>query len=330
MTERSKTIFVTGGSGFVGKALLKRLTAKGWTVLAMARSESAAKIVADLGAEPVIASLEDLDTCTEALSRSGAVVHLAARKSGSKVADYWRDNHDTAVDLAQRSCASGVSRFVFVSTGSLAARAGEPACCVKEDEPVGDQAWLPYLDTKKNAERSIQSCDIHGQFRTVSLRPCLIWAQDAPFADNVTSGSWRAINGGDHLHSTIHVDNLAQAIELVLKADDAQLAPVFHVNDYPTGDPKTLRLAEVVEALRKSRGLSGVGSTVSYGLAKAGAGVTDFFFRLFNPGSVLGARAAVQMFGQELTTDDSLIRERLGYEAEHDAREILARLSEAS
>ena len=51
--------FVTGGSGFIGGALIERLRREGWTVRALARSDSAAARVAELGAEPVRGDLED-------------------------------------------------------------------------------------------------------------------------------------------------------------------------------------------------------------------------------------------------------------------------------
>ena len=45
-------VFVTGGSGFVGGALVQRLVAEGRVVKALARSEAAAEIVRALGAQP--------------------------------------------------------------------------------------------------------------------------------------------------------------------------------------------------------------------------------------------------------------------------------------
>ena len=52
------TAFVTGGSGFVGGALIERLRREGWDVRALARSERAAERVRELGAEPVMGDLE--------------------------------------------------------------------------------------------------------------------------------------------------------------------------------------------------------------------------------------------------------------------------------
>ena len=53
MTTIPSTAFVTGGSGFIGSALISRLVEGGCTVHALARSETSAEAVAALGAEPV-------------------------------------------------------------------------------------------------------------------------------------------------------------------------------------------------------------------------------------------------------------------------------------
>ena len=51
--------FVTGGSGFIGGALVRRLVADGWTVRALARSDASARAVGEHGAEPVRGELDD-------------------------------------------------------------------------------------------------------------------------------------------------------------------------------------------------------------------------------------------------------------------------------
>jgi uncharacterized protein YbjT (DUF2867 family) len=51
--------FVTGGSGFIGGMLVKRLRDEGWAVRALARSEAAAARLRELGAEPVTGDLGD-------------------------------------------------------------------------------------------------------------------------------------------------------------------------------------------------------------------------------------------------------------------------------
>src|SRR3954466_5082 len=80
--------FVTGGSGFVGGALIERLRREGWDVRALARSERAATRVRELGAEAVMGDLDDvrIEDCKNAF-------HAAAKAEDfGDPADFERVN----------------------------------------------------------------------------------------------------------------------------------------------------------------------------------------------------------------------------------------------
>ena len=59
MNDRERTAFVTGGSGFIGGRLIRRLVGEGWRVRSLARSEAAAAKVSADGAEPAHGDLDD-------------------------------------------------------------------------------------------------------------------------------------------------------------------------------------------------------------------------------------------------------------------------------
>jgi uncharacterized protein YbjT (DUF2867 family) len=79
MAAATTTAFVTGGSGYVGRNLIRHLVARGDKVRALARSESAAQLVQALGAEPVRGDLDDIDVLTEGMR--GAVEGHATRQA---------------------------------------------------------------------------------------------------------------------------------------------------------------------------------------------------------------------------------------------------------
>src|SRR5436309_3518279 len=73
------TAFVTGGSGFVGGALIRRLVRDGWTVRGLARSDSSERAVADAGAEPVRGDVSDVDAMRTGATGAEVTFHAAAK-----------------------------------------------------------------------------------------------------------------------------------------------------------------------------------------------------------------------------------------------------------
>src|ERR1700722_6255990 len=111
------TAFVTGGSGFVGGTLVRRLVADGWTVRALARSDAAAAAVVAAGAVPVRAELAHLAQAAEQLTGCDVAFHAAAHTAEFDRPDAYRrvnvDGTRAVVDACRRS---GVRRLVHVSS----------------------------------------------------------------------------------------------------------------------------------------------------------------------------------------------------------------------
>ena len=70
-------MFVTGATGFVGSAVVQELVKSGHTVLGLARNETGAKALVAMGAEPLLGSLDDLDSLKRGAAAADAVMHLA-------------------------------------------------------------------------------------------------------------------------------------------------------------------------------------------------------------------------------------------------------------
>jgi nucleoside-diphosphate-sugar epimerase len=105
-------VFVTGGSGKIGLPLVKQLVGDGERVLALARSDASARVLADVGAEPVRGSLEEVDSMRAACAEADTVVHLAGGVRGpGRVTPDVLNRQGT-----ENLLAAGADQLVYVSS----------------------------------------------------------------------------------------------------------------------------------------------------------------------------------------------------------------------
>ena len=210
--------FVTGGSGFIGGALVRRLVADGWTVRALARSDASADAVRERGAEPVRGELDDVASMAAGAAGCEVAFHCAAQLGdwGARE-DFERGNVAGTRNALAAARQAGVRRFVHVGT-EAALLAGEPLVEVDERAPLRFDSPALYSSTKARAEEAVIEANRDG-LETVVVRPRFVWGRGdttllPAMAEMVRAGRFAWIGGGRHRTSTTHVDNAVEGLLL--------------------------------------------------------------------------------------------------------------------
>jgi nucleoside-diphosphate-sugar epimerase len=310
-----RTVFVTGGSGFLGGALLDALAERGETARALARSAAAEAVVTARGALPVRGDLTDLAALTAAMRGAELVVHCAARLAGSwaDLADFERTNVEGTRVVLQAARSAGVPRLVLVSTEQV----------VLGDRPLvdADESWPyparwpgPYARTKAEAEQLVLVASTP-ELATVAVRPRMVWGRGdttllPALVDAARSGRLRWVDGGDHLTSTTHVRNAVEGI--LAAADRGRGGQAYFVTD---GAPLPFR--EFATALLATQGVPAPTGTVSGRVARAAASGAGALWRALPlPGRPPLDLTAVRVVGETCTLRDDRARRELGYEGQ--------------
>lgn len=114
----SKTIAITGATGFVGRHTVTELLRHGHRLVALVRNPAVAGLPADVKIVP--GDLADVQAMARLVRGADTVVHVAGAIAAARAADYFRHNAEASRALADAALRAGVGQFVFAS--SLAAR----------------------------------------------------------------------------------------------------------------------------------------------------------------------------------------------------------------
>jgi len=168
-------ILVTGGSGFLGGALLPLLAAEGHRLRLIGRSP--VPQAAALGADEVRAPLQDRDAVRRALQGVEAVYHLAGQVSFDAVdgaAMYGLHVQCTRI-LLEECLAAGVGRFVLASSSGTIAISREERIHTEDDpHPIAVVAGWPYYLSKIYQEKTALQFQRDTGLPVVCLNPSLL------------------------------------------------------------------------------------------------------------------------------------------------------------
>lgn len=225
MTEtRAETplVLLTGGNGFVGSRVARRLVSLGWRVRAIVRSAGAAPELRS----PLVEEIEGdfvLPEVSGPAARGVDYVLHAAATAGPDLDAVRRVNTDGTRTMVEAALAAKVRRYVQISTVSVYAASGLDVA--DEDAPL-KESGEPYGLTKAEGDRIVLEAMKRGLSATI-LRPGAIlgahptstWAVRVPA--RVRDREVKLRDDGLDTLPWVHVMDLVDAALLALESDRA-------------------------------------------------------------------------------------------------------------
>jgi nucleoside-diphosphate-sugar epimerase len=242
-------VLVTGGTGFTGTALVRRLRAAGHEVVALDYKDGLqCDGLRAMGAEVVLGSVTDPAVVERSMRGVEFVFHLAAAFRELNVPDTFYDkvNVEGTRIVAEAALAAGVWKFVYCSTCGVHGNVEHPPA--NEDAPIRPADYDQR--TKYEAEPIVKQLGA-GKMETVILRPAAIYGPGDPerffmIFKRVARGSFPMFGGGRTLYHPLYIDNLVDAFMLCL-------APgVGDGREYLIADERHYPIEEIVQAVGRA------------------------------------------------------------------------------
>lgn len=324
----SSSVFVTGGSGFLGRQLIVDLVAQGFHVNALTRSDKAAATVKNLGALPVMGDLDDIAAMAAGMVGCAAVIHSAAKvEQWGKWEDFEHMTVQGSKNVISAAHQAGVKRLVHISTEAVLA-GGSAIINADETTPYPSTSNGMYPLSKKLAEQAVLAAN-SAELAVMVVRPRFIWGKGdttllPKLAEAARSGGWLWFGGGNHAMSTCNVRNVSHGV--ILAARHGRGGQIYFLTD---GEPVNFR--SFVTAMMRTQGVEPGNKKAPMWLADAIAATSETVWKTFRlKGEPPMTKTAVNLFFKEVTINDSKARHELGYVPVISVEAGLAELNSAS
>lgn len=298
-TERATRVLITGGTGFIGRALCAAARESGWDVRVALRKERplaaglAPFVVGDFAGTP---RWDDAVRGAEVVIHAAGLAHLRGSAAEEGLKRLSRVNVEATRSLAEAAAAAGVRRVVLVSSAKVMGDSSPPGGFRESDAPSPPD---PYAASKWQAEQALHEVAARTGLEVVVVRTPLVYGPGVPanylaLLRVVDSGVPLPFGRAHNKRSFIFVENLASA--LLSCATHARAAgKTFFVSD-----GEDLSTADLVRAMATALGRPARLLPVPPRLVEVATGLLrkhEMYERLFG----------------SLAVDTSAIRETLGW-----------------
>jgi nucleoside-diphosphate-sugar epimerase len=265
--KNNKTILVTGGAGYVGSILVRKLLQNGFRVICVDKLAYGGTSLVDVWGDPNfvlhkidITHFKEVDDVFDRYDLY-AVVHLAAIvgdpacKLEPELAT--RTNRDASIHLLEIAKRSKVRRFVFASTCSNYGKMKDPGGYVDESSPLCPISL--YAELKVDFERILLAQRKGDSFCPTVLRFATVYGISPrmrfdltvnEFTKELALGRELLVFGEQFWRPYCHVMDLSYAILTVLSSPEEKVANnVFNVGDTTQNFTKKMLIDEVLKQI---------------------------------------------------------------------------------
>lgn len=274
MSDLGKCL-ITGVSGFVGKALAKRLVELGYKVIGISRRD--VPELKELGVEILSVDITSSKINPTIFKDVKTVFHVAAKVDmWGKWSEFYETNFLSTQRLLLLAKEAGVKNFIYTSSPSVIAD-GTGLKGVNESYPYPKKFHAHYPHTKALAEKLVLSKHTDN-FRTIALRPHLIFGPNdtgltPTIIDKAKKGDLMIVGGGKNLVDFTFIDDCVEAHIQAAKALDNKVEVGGQPYFISQGDPYPLW--KWVDRVLELHGVSKLNKKISFKVAYSVASILE-------------------------------------------------------
>ena len=322
-----KNVLVTGGGGFLGKAIVRKLLMKRLRVTSFSRNFY--RDLDNMGVLQIRGDLSEAAPVINAFKGIDAVFHVAAKPGiWGDFNDYFRTNVTGTENVITSCFENNVRQLIYTSSPSVIFDENDMEN-VDESVPYPEKYLASYPQTKAMAEKLIRDAAKKG-LRTIIIRPHLIWG---PYDNHLVpgilkrAGRLKRMGRRDDLVDTIFVDNAADAH--VWASEKLTSNPSLSGNVYFVSQDEPISKWEMANAFLDAAGLPPIKGHVSAKTAYIAGSLFEIVYRFFG---IQKEPPITRFAAKELSTshwfDISRAKKDLGYYPKISIEEGLVKLRE--
>jgi nucleoside-diphosphate-sugar epimerase len=310
---------VTGSTGFIGSHIVERLLEQGHEVRALARKTSDLSHLKTNGAEIIFGDIEDYDCLRPAVEGVDVVFHAAARvmPGWGRWEDFERETVRGTENILKASAEAEISRFVYVSSGTVMGEASYADTPADESTPTGIATFKYdtfYDHAKLQAEKLAIEYHKQGKLPVTVVRPCMVYGpRDRLLSDKIyrqVSVSTVVWPGNSNPRTAIvYVTDVADCI-ILAATDDKAVGEIYNI-----APPSVIWFRDFANDMLRAVGGRKLQVTIPYWVGYISCALMEGWAMLRRQKDIpYLTRSGMRFLNQGMHINSSKARKELGWE----------------